>query len=246
MLENNEENVGKTESKITEVLNENSDVAVAKPTEKENDTTEAVKEIEKSMAADAENESSKEVVVPVVDYTALSLEELQDNDIPIINQLYMRFNAHGELINEMHINNDKNNIEIIEDISFSANSFTKIIGNRMLFTINALNRLTDVPDRYRKRNAPLKIERGFKDVDEVEIKLPVSYKVEALPKDQSIETKFGNYKTKIEVKDEVTLIYKREFTVNDGEFPKEDYTKFREFCKAVLKQDNSKVALIKK
>ncbi len=76
MLENNEENVGKTESKITEVLNENSDVAVAKPTEKENDTTEAVKEIEKSMAADAENESSKEVVVPVVDYTALSLEEL--------------------------------------------------------------------------------------------------------------------------------------------------------------------------
>lgn len=149
-------------------------------------------------------------------------------------------------INEMHINNDKNNIEIIEDISFSANSFTKIIGNRMLFTINALNRLTDIPDRYRKRNAPLKIERGFKDVDEVEIKLPVSYKVEALPKDQSIETKFGNYKTKIEVKDEVTLIYKREFTVNDGEFPKEDYTKFREFCKAVLKQDNSKVALIKK
>ncbi len=76
MLENNEENVGKTESKITEVLNENSDVAVAKPTGKENDTTEAVKEIEKSMAADAENESSKEVVVPVVDYTALSLEEL--------------------------------------------------------------------------------------------------------------------------------------------------------------------------
>jgi len=36
---------------------------------------------------------------------ALSLEELKDNDIPIINQLYMRFNAHGELINEMHINN---------------------------------------------------------------------------------------------------------------------------------------------
>ena len=36
---------------------------------------------------------------------ALSLEELHDNDIPIINQLYMRFNAHGELINEMHIKN---------------------------------------------------------------------------------------------------------------------------------------------
>tara|TARA_R110002049_G_scaffold290569_4_gene473995 strand:+ start:5705 stop:7612 length:1908 start_codon:yes stop_codon:yes gene_type:complete len=149
-------------------------------------------------------------------------------------------------VKEMHINNDKNNIEIIEDISFSAKGFTKIIGNRMLFTANTLNRITNIPDRYRNRNAPLKIERGFKDVDEVEIKLPASYKVEALPKDKSIETKFGVYKTRIEVKDENTLIYKREFTINDGEFPKEDYSKFRDFYKEVSKQDNSKVALIKK
>jgi len=149
-------------------------------------------------------------------------------------------------VKEMHMNNDKNNIEIIEDVSFSANSFTKIIGNRMLFNANALNRITNIPDRYRNRNASLKIERGFKDIDEVEIKLPVSYKVEALPKDKAIETKFGVYKTKIEVKDENTLLYKREFTINDGEFPKEDYSKFREFYKEVSKQDNSKVALIKK
>ena len=135
---------------------------------------------------------------------------------------------------------------MIEDISFSAKGFTKIIGNRMLFTANTLNRITNIPDRYRNRNAPLKIERGFKDVDEVEIKLPASYKVEALPKDKSIETKFGVYKTRIEVKDENTLIYKREFTINDGEFPKEDYSKFRDFYKEVSKQDNSKVALIKK
>ncbi len=149
-------------------------------------------------------------------------------------------------INNMHINNDKNNIEFIEDISFSGNSFSKVVGDRMLFTVNTLNRITNIPDRYRNRNAPLKIERGFKDVDEVEIKLPANYNVEALPENKFIETKFGIYKTKIEVKDEKTLIYKREFTINDGEFPKEDYKKFRDFYKEVSKQDNSKVALIKK
>jgi transglutaminase-like putative cysteine protease len=149
-------------------------------------------------------------------------------------------------VNKMHINNNKNNIEIIEDISFRANNFTKILGNRMLFTVNTLNRITHIPDRYRNRDAPVKIERGFKDVDEVEIKLPASYKVEALPKDKSIETKFGVYKTKIKVKDENTLVYIREFTINDGEFPKEDYSKFRDFYKEVNKQDNAKVALIKK
>jgi uncharacterized protein YfkK (UPF0435 family) len=36
------------------------------------------------------------------------------------------------------------------------------------------------------------------------------------------------------------------FVINDGEFPKEDYEDFRDFYKEVTKQDNSKVALIKK
>lgn len=35
----------------------------------------------------------------------LSLADLEDVDIPRINQLYMRFNAHGELINETHLKN---------------------------------------------------------------------------------------------------------------------------------------------
>ena len=35
----------------------------------------------------------------------LSLKDLEDADIPRINQLYMRFNAHGELINETHLKN---------------------------------------------------------------------------------------------------------------------------------------------
>ena len=149
-------------------------------------------------------------------------------------------------VNEMHMKNDKNNIEIIEDVSFSAKSFTKIIGSRMLFTVNALNRITDIPDRYRNRKSPLKISRGFKDIDEVEIRLPANFEVEALPKNKSIETKFGSYKTELEVKDENTLVYKREFVIKDGEFPKEDYSKFRDFYKEVSRQDNAKIALIKK
>ena len=42
-----------------------------------------------------------------------------------------------------------------------------------------LNRNTDIPDRYRDRKLPLKIKRGFKDVDEVEIKLPSRFQVES-------------------------------------------------------------------
>jgi hypothetical protein len=41
------------------------------------------------------------------------------------------------------------------------------------------------------------------------------------------------------------LIYKREFVLNDGEFPKEAYSDFRNFHKEVSNQDNLKIALIK-
>ncbi|MDO5979633.1 DUF3857 domain-containing protein [Flavivirga spongiicola] len=149
-------------------------------------------------------------------------------------------------INNMHITNDKEAVEFIEDVSFQASKYSKILGDRMLLTLNALNRNTDIPDRYRNRKLPLKIKRGFTDIDEVEIKLPQDYKVESKPDNKNIENKFGSYKSEVIVKDENTLIYKREFVVKDGEFPKEDYELFRNFYKEVNKQDNAKMALIKK
>jgi len=149
-------------------------------------------------------------------------------------------------IENMEIVNDKDSIVFNETLNFQATNYPKIVANRMLLTVNALNRNTHIPDRYRNRKLPLKIKRGFKDIDEVEITLPQDYKVESLPNKKIIENKFGSYKAEVIVKDENTLLYKREFVVNDGEFPKEDYSNFRAFYKNVSKQDNAKVALIKK
>lgn len=148
-------------------------------------------------------------------------------------------------INSMDIVNDKDNIEFKEVLNFQATNYPKIVANRMLLTVNALNRNTHVPDRYRNRNLPLKIKRGFTDVDEVEISLPQGYKVESLPAKKTIENKFGSYKTEVLQKSENTLLYKRKFIINDGEFSKEDYKDFRNFYKEVSRQDNAKVALVK-
>ncbi|WP_165876189.1 DUF3857 domain-containing protein [Mariniflexile fucanivorans] len=153
--------------------------------------------------------------------------------------------VNGVSINTMKINNDKLNNEFVEDIDFLAPNYSKIVGNRMLLTLNALNRNTNIPDRYRDRKLPLKIKRGFKDVDEVEIKLPSDFTIESQPDNVSIENKFGSYKAEIIVKDDSTLLYKREWIINDGEYPKEDYEAYRDFFKEVNKQDNAKIALIK-
>ena len=149
------------------------------------------------------------------------------------------------VIDKMDLVNDKDSIQFNETLNFSAINYSKVIGDRMLVNINALNRINNIPDRYKDRKLPLKIYRGFIDTDELEIKLPQGYGVESLPKKESIENKFGSYQSEIVPKNESTLIYKRQFVINDGEFPKEDYEAYREFYKEVVKLDNSKMALIK-
>ena len=80
MLDSNEENVEKNEVKAEEVAKEVTSVEEEIVAEKEvtevDDTIEAVNEIEKSVAEQAEIEESKEEDIPVVDYSVQSLEEL--------------------------------------------------------------------------------------------------------------------------------------------------------------------------
>lgn len=153
--------------------------------------------------------------------------------------------VNGITINNMQITNNKEDIIYVEDIDFVAANYSSKAGDKMLVTLNALNRQTQIPDRYRDRKFPLKIKRGFKNTDEVEITLPPDYKIEALPNDVLIENKFGSYRVNIEKKDANTVVYKRQFIIKDGEFPKEDYEAFREFNIEVSKQDNAKLILTK-
>lgn len=153
---------------------------------------------------------------------------------------------NGLSINKMSINNDKDKIEFIEGVDFGATNYSKVIGKRMLVTLNALNRSRHIPDRYRNRKLPLHIRRGFKDIDSVVIKLPSAYKIESKPENILIENKFGSYKMALEIEDDSTVVYSREFIVKDGDFSKEDYSSFRDFYKKVSKSDNAKMALIKK
>lgn len=152
---------------------------------------------------------------------------------------------NGMAINKMQISNNKETITYTEDIDFVATNYSNKAGDKMLLTLNVLNRHTQIPDRYKDRKFPLKIKRGFVDEDEVEIVLPSDYKIEALPNNVSIENKFGSYHVEINRKDENTIVYKRQFVINDGEFPKEDYESFREFNIEVSKQDNAKLVLTK-
>lgn len=149
-------------------------------------------------------------------------------------------------VDAFELNNDKENIIFTEDLELSIKKFASINENDFLFRVNIFNRESFVPKRYRKRKLPLKIRRGYKDVDEYTVKIPDTHKIEYLPEPKELSTKFGTYKISFKQIDETTFSYKKEILIIEGTHPKEEYKKYRSFRRSIAKYENLRIALIKK
>lgn len=149
-------------------------------------------------------------------------------------------------VDAYQLNNDKENVVFTEDLGLSIKNFASVNETEYLFRVNIFNKESYIPKRYRKRNLPLKISRGYKDVDEYTIKIPASYKLEYVPENKEISTKFGSYKISFNVINESTFSYKKEILMKEGVHPKEDYKAYRSFRRSIAKSENLRIALIKK
>lgn len=148
-------------------------------------------------------------------------------------------------IRSMKMENDKGNVAFTEQVDFDAAHYATTSGDLLLFSPNVLNRKINIPNRYRNRKLPLKIERGFMDGDQYEIDLPKGFEIESIPEDVSIENKFGKYTVKTERISDTKLKYIRMLTISEGLYPKEEYDVYRDFIKEVSKNDQTKIVLTK-
>lgn len=150
-------------------------------------------------------------------------------------------------LDKISFNNDKNKVVFTEEIMANIKEFATFSGDKMLFRVNVFNLSQSSPKRYRNRKLPLKIRRGFKEEDEFVITLPDSYKVEGeLFQDRKINNKFGTYQLSIQKNEKNELVYKRSLLIKKGTYPKEDYKLYRSFIRKIARNDNLKIALIKK
>ena len=140
-------------------------------------------------------------------------------------------------------NNDKSRVEFTEDLKLNANNYASINGQRFIFSPNVFNRSSFVPSRYRNRNLPLEIQRGYIDFDENKIHLPDGYSIEALPENVFIENEFGTYTLKYSV-DENSISYSRKLFIKTGKYDKSKYGLYRDFRKKISKLDNAIIVLI--
>lgn len=143
--------------------------------------------------------------------------------------------------------NDTDTVVFRENVSITADNYATKSGDRLLFSPNFFNKNVFVPKRYRNRQFPLEIQRGYLDEDEITIQLPLDYSIEAIPDAIDILSDFGTYTLAFKAsEDKKTILYTRKLFIKEGKYPKESYESYRNFRKEVAQNDNSKIVLIKK
>lgn len=148
-------------------------------------------------------------------------------------------------IKKVNFTNDKDKIEFTEKISVSATNYASIANETMIFPLNAFNQNVYVPKRYKVRNSPLEIARGYYNEDEIEITLPEDYTLDSKMNTYEIKDKFGEYKAELIIVSPKKLIYKRNLFVKKGVYDKTEYDNYRKFTEQIAKADNSKILLKK-
>lgn len=198
-----------------------------------------------SLSEDGSIKANVEIASKGIQYdNKYYLDTYTDRDLKVNYKEQWSY-VNGLELEDIKLSNNKEEIEFTENVSFAVDKYADAVGDRFLITANVFNKNTFVPKRYRSRKLPLVVNRGYTDIDEVEIKIPESFKIESIPESKNIESKFGAYKITFEKKDNNTIFYKRVIQTKDGKFSKEEYTNFRNFYKKINQLDNLKITLTK-
>ncbi len=138
----------------------------------------------------------------------------------------------------------KNIVPIVEEeIDLKIKSYATQLGNRLLFDVNLLNKHNYQFKRSGKRKNDVVIRREIKEIDTIVYNLPKNFRIESLPIAFDVDSDFGNYSTQIIV-DSTKITFVRNFSMNKGNYPKSNYSVFKEFLNEIRKSDNQKVVLI--
>ncbi len=142
---------------------------------------------------------------------------------------------------------EENNIppDINESLELTANNYAQVSGRRLFINPNILNRSGVKLKKEEERKYNVELHAEYRDIDSVEIKIPVGYEPEALPSDKKIESKFGKYISSVKVMPD-KIIYYRCHEQYSGIFSAADYANLVDYYDQIYKADRAKIVLAKK
>ncbi len=141
---------------------------------------------------------------------------------------------------------EKKRIPVInEDLHITSPNYASITGKRLFIRPNLFNKITTKLSIDSLRRYDITFKSSYKDVDSLTIAVPAGYSLEAMPKDISLNSKFGTYSIRFVIKDN-TIAVLRTDERSAATFPSTDYDELVKFFDAMYKADRSQVVFVKK
>jgi hypothetical protein len=133
---------------------------------------------------------------------------------------------------------------IAEKINLVAENYAQVSGTRIFIQPNLLSKTgLKLKDEERQHDIDLMFE--YRDVDSVEIVIPIGFTPEAMPQQVAFTNKFGQYKITYAV-DGAKVLMTRLFERRAGRFPASDYKELVKMYAEMYKADRGKIVLVKK
>lgn len=131
------------------------------------------------------------------------------------------------------------------DVEFSAPRYGQLMQNRLLiFKPVIVGRRKAVSLTEVKRNNPIEIDSNAMK-ETIVFNLPANFSVDEVPDSINLETPFGKYSTKYEVK-EGKLFFTRFLTTNRMTIPVDKYISVKDFYSKILAAEQAPVVLLRK
>jgi hypothetical protein len=160
--------------------------------------------------------------------------------------LYKNLSLPSVEILNFSISEKKEKLPVVEEkLNLHLRNIANKSGARLFITPNVLNQQRSLPMANANRKTELELEDSYLDIDNISFIIPKGYSAEYLPEPIKIETKFGKYTAKVEIKDEV-ITYKRELSMYKGRHPAAAYNEWVDFRKKIVKADKNQVVLVVK
>lgn len=161
------------------------------------------------------------------------------------------YKSHFRWINNLKLQkykytDDRDEVTFTEDLEISAANYMAVSGTTLMLNLNVFNQNNVIPQRYRNRKTNFEIDRGFQDVDEIEINISDQFKIDAKPENIEINSKFGSYALEYTFLPNNKILYKRKISISNGVFDKSEYEEYRKFKEQIAKNDNAKIVLSQK
>jgi hypothetical protein len=155
------------------------------------------------------------------------------------------FNIPGLTLNSFDFNfNKSENPSVTQKNDITVKNYASVSPTRIFISPDIYKNKINKPEKIDNRTKDFEFKRTYTTIDTATIYLPLNFICETNIENKEITNKFGYYSVNIKIQNNI-IYFKRQLTLNKGEFTAKDYTDLYNFFTEINSIDNRKIVFLK-